>query len=137
MEIVFPIEFIVSGTPVSLQSKRAESREQWKTKIRDAGAACLPQPHFSSAEPISISLFFFPEGKMKGDIDNMAKYVLDACCKFIYVSDAQVERLLLQKFEPDRIFDFKSPSDVLDAAMNSERPALYVRISDNPHEDLL
>ena len=74
---------------------------------------------------------------MKGDIDNMAKYILDACCKFIYVSDAQVERLLLQKFEPDRIFDFKSPSDVLDAAMNSERPALYVRISDNPHEDLL
>jgi crossover junction endodeoxyribonuclease RusA len=74
---------------------------------------------------------------MKGDIDNMAKFILDACCKFIYVNDAQVERLLLQKFELDRIFDFKSPSNVLDAAMNSARPALYVRISDNPHEDLL
>jgi crossover junction endodeoxyribonuclease RusA len=137
MEIVFPIEFIVSGSPVSLQSKRAESREQWKAEVRDAGAACLPQPHFSSSDPISISLFFFPEGKMLGDIDNMAKLVLDACCRHIYVDDAQVERLVLQKFEKDREFDFSKPSAVLLSAMRGDKPSLYVKISNDPHEDLL
>jgi crossover junction endodeoxyribonuclease RusA len=137
MEIAFPIEFIVSGTPVSHQAKRPESREQWKTKIREAGAACLPQPHFSSSGSISISLFFFPEGKMDGDIDNMAKFILDACCNFIYVDDAQVERLLLQKFEPDRIFGFTRPTEALTAAMNGDKPVLYVKISNDPHEDLL
>jgi crossover junction endodeoxyribonuclease RusA len=136
MEIVFPIEFIVSGSPVSLQVKRPGSRDQWKAKIREAGSHCLPKPHFASAGPIAISLFFFPEDKMKGDVDNMAKFILDACCRFIYVNDDQVERLLLQKFEPDRIFDFKSPTDVLDAAMSGDKPALYVKISNNPHEDL-
>lgn len=137
MEIAFPIEFIVSGTPVSLQSKRAEAREQWKTKVRDAGAACLPQPHFSSDGPISISLFFFPDAKMSGDIDNMAKLVLDACCRHIYVDDAQVERLVLQKFEKGREFDFAGPSPVLLSAFKGDKPSLYVKISNNPHEDLL
>jgi crossover junction endodeoxyribonuclease RusA len=137
MEIGFPIEFIVFGTPVSLQSKRTESREQWKAKVRDAGSTCLPQPYFSSSEPMSISLFFFPEGKMDGDIDNMAKLVLDACCRHIYVDDAQVERLLLQKFEPHRKFPFAQPTDVLSSAMNGDKPALYVKISNDPHEDLL
>jgi crossover junction endodeoxyribonuclease RusA len=137
MEIVFPIEFIVSGTPVSHQAKRAESREQWKEKVRASGKQCLPDGNFADEGPISISLFFFPDGKMDGDIDNIAKLVLDACCGPIYVDDVQVERLLLQKFEPDRVFAFTRPTDMLSSAMNGDKPALYVKISNDPHEDLL
>ena len=74
---------------------------------------------------------------MAGDIDNMAKLVLDACCRHIYVDDAQVERLVLQKFEKGREFDFSEPSPVLSAAFKSDKPSLYVKISNNPHEDLL
>jgi crossover junction endodeoxyribonuclease RusA len=74
---------------------------------------------------------------MDGDIDNIAKLVLDACCGPIYVDDVQVERLLLQKFEPDRVFAFTRPTDILSSAMNGDKPALYVKISNDPHEDLL
>jgi hypothetical protein len=32
VEIVFPLEFVVPGTPVSLQAKRAGSGEAWKNR---------------------------------------------------------------------------------------------------------
>ena len=136
MEIAFPVEFTVYGTAISHQAKRSESREQWKLKVREAGQVGLPQPHFVSDGRISICLFYFPADKMDGDVDNIAKLVLDACCKLIYIDDCQVERLVVQKFEPDRLFSFSKPSNTLSRALDGEKPVLYVRISDDPSEDL-
>ena len=73
---------------------------------------------------------------MIGDIDNIAKLVLDACCKLIYIDDCQIERLVVQKFEPDRLFSFSKPSNALSQALDGEKPLLYVKISDDPSEDL-
>ena len=136
MEIDFPVEFIVYGTPLSLQAARSETREQWKLKVREAGQVGLPQPHFVSDGRISICLFYFPADKMIGDIDNIAKLVLDACSKLIYIDDCQIERLVVQKFEPDRLFSFSKPSNALSQALDGEKPLLYVRISDDPSKDL-
>ena len=50
MEIEFPIEFLVKGTPVSLQAKRPESREEWKVRVKTASTSVIPQPHFASGD---------------------------------------------------------------------------------------
>jgi Holliday junction resolvase RusA-like endonuclease len=136
MEIDFPIEFVVFGTPVSHQAKRAESREQWKERVRDASLSALPAPHFASDTRISVTLFYFPPEPMQGDVDNIVKLVLDACCAHIYLDDRQVERILVQKFEPGDVYGFSAPSGVMKHALESEKPALYVKISNDPHEDL-
>ena len=73
---------------------------------------------------------------MVGDIDNIVKPILDAMTRFIYVDDGQVERVVVQKFEPDRIFSFSAPSPTLVDALAVEGSAVYIRISDNPHEEL-
>jgi crossover junction endodeoxyribonuclease RusA len=73
---------------------------------------------------------------MEGDIDNIVKLVLDAMSHHIYMDDAQVERVVVQKFEPGRVFGFSSPSEVLASAMFATKPVLYIRLSDNPFEDL-
>jgi len=36
VEVEFPLEFLVAGTPVSLQAKRRESVDQWKARVIDA-----------------------------------------------------------------------------------------------------
>ena len=56
--------------------------------------------------------------------------------KHIYVDDAQVERVLVQKFEPDNVFPFVSPSLILFQALYEPKPVLYIRLSDRPFEDL-
>lgn len=137
IEIQFPLEFIVRGTPVSLQSARAKSREAWKQRVKEASYAVLPEGHFSTDAPISVTLFYFPDTEMQGDVDNIVKPVLDALAKHVYNDDRQVERVWVQKFEPGRIFQFARPSEVLSEALNAEKPLLFIRLGDDPAEGLV
>ena len=137
VEIQFPVEFIVRGTPVSLQAARAKSKEAWKQRVREASFGALPEGHFSTDAPISVTLFYFPVFDMQGDVDNIVKPVLDALSKHIYNDDRQVERVWVQKFEPGRIFQFSRPSDVLSDALRGEKPLLFIRLGDDPAEGLI
>lgn len=66
MQIQFPIEFVVQGTPVSLQAKRAELRAEWKGRLRTASLTALPTPHFASDDRISVTLYYLPHEPMQG-----------------------------------------------------------------------
>ena len=48
VEIEFPLEFLVAGTPVSLSAKRRESMDQWKDRIIDTSRSILPEGHFAT-----------------------------------------------------------------------------------------
>lgn len=136
MEIEFPIEFLVRGTPVSSQAKSATAREDWKTRVKTASRGALPQPHFASDQRMAVTLYYLPEGRMPGDIDNIVKLVLDALCAHIYLDDAQVERVVVQKFEPGNVFSFPNASMTIVDAITGPKPVLYVRVSDDPLEEL-
>jgi hypothetical protein len=73
---------------------------------------------------------------MQGDIDNIVKPILDAMERHIYLDDRQVERVVVQKFEPGSVYQFALPSVVLDMALSHDKPVLYIRLSDDPFEDL-
>jgi crossover junction endodeoxyribonuclease RusA len=135
MQLSFPIEFLVHGTAVSLQAKRPESRAEWKERVKNASRNVIPQPHFASDAPISVTLYYLPDEPMEGDVDNIVKPILDALSRHIYCDDHQVERLVVQKFEPGLAFTFHNPSDTFASALGAERPVLYVRLSDKPMEE--
>jgi crossover junction endodeoxyribonuclease RusA len=136
VEIEFPIEFIVEGTAVSHAAKRPEAIEQWKQRVRDASRTALPEGHFAAEGAISVVLFYFPAAEMQGDVDNIVQPILNALKRYIYIDDHQVERVVVQKFEPGRVFEFNAPSRILQDALNRPKPILYVMISDDPFEDL-
>jgi crossover junction endodeoxyribonuclease RusA len=136
VEIEFPLEFVVEGTPVSHQAKERKSIEQWKSRIIEASRATLPEGHFATDVPLSITLFYFPAGSMEGDLDNIVKPILDALERHIYINDAQIRRILVQKFEPQDSVKFVSPSPALQDALNKSASMLYIRLSDDPYEDL-
>jgi hypothetical protein len=132
MELTFPIEFLVHGTAVSQQAKRPGSRANWREQVRNASTAVIPQPHFASSRPIAVTLYYRPLQAMEGDLDNIIKPILDALSRHIYLDDSQIERIVVQKFEPDRDFAFPNPSPTISAAWTAPRPVLYVRLSDKP-----
>jgi crossover junction endodeoxyribonuclease RusA len=136
VEITFPLEFIVEGTAVSQQAKRRASIDQWKARIIEASRDILPEGHFATEVPLAATLFYFPAAEMQGDVDNIVKPILDALTKHIYMNDRQIQRILVQKFEPGNVFEFALPSPVLGDALSRPKPVLYVRISDDPFEDL-
>jgi crossover junction endodeoxyribonuclease RusA len=135
VEIEFPIEFIVQGTPVSLAS-RLEARDAWKARVRTASLTAIPAPHFASEDRIAATLFYFPAGPMQGDVDNIVKAILDALKLHVFVDDHQVERIVVQKFEPGLVFAFAQPTPKLEEALVASPPILYVRISNDPVEEL-
>jgi len=136
MEISFPIEFLVSGTPVSLSSQNANAREQWKDRVKKASSLALPNPHFASTERLAVTIYYFPPEPMQGDVDNIVKLILDGMCRHVFVDDRQVERVVVQKFEPGNIFSFTKPTPLLIEAINGPKPLLYIRVSTDPFEEL-
>jgi len=65
VEIVFPLEFVVPGTPLSLQSKRQTSRQVWKERVKQASYASLPEGHFMTDRPIAVTLYYFPSDRCR------------------------------------------------------------------------
>jgi crossover junction endodeoxyribonuclease RusA len=136
MRILFPIQFIVQGTAVSSQAKGRRSIEPWKERIRTASSEKLPEGHFAAEQPISVTIYCFPNGTMEGDIDNIIKPILDAMKSQVYIDDKQVERVVAQKFDEGRLFRFDNPSSELNAAITGQKPLIYVKVSDRPQEEL-
>ena len=137
MEIEFPIEFLVRGTPVSHQAKLAKSKDEWKARVRAASSEVMPTPHFASDARIGITLYYLPGEPMQGDIDNIVKPILDALSRHVYLDDHQVERLVVQKFEQAEAETFARRTAVLNAAFSGDRPVLYVRVTSDPTEELV
>lgn len=135
MEIQFPIEFIVPGTPVSLQAARPATKEEWRRQVREASLAALPKPHFASGERVAVAIYNLPAGPMQGDLDNIVKLIIDALSRHIYIDDSQVERIVVHKLEPSRPFEFAAPTDVFAKALGAKRPVVYIRVSNDPFED--
>lgn len=136
MEVLLPIEFIVFGTPVSHQAANRRTKKAWKDRVSEAARKSLAEPFFLTEAPVAVTLFHFPDGAYEGDIDNSIKLVLDALTGHIYVDDWQVERIVVQKFELARTFEFVEPTQMLQQALVAERPVMYVRLSGDPFEDL-
>ena len=68
---------------------------------------------------------------MDADVDNLVKLILDGMKGFAYLDDSVVERVIVQKFEPDGGWEFLVGSDRLALALDMEPPVVYIRVEDD------
>ncbi len=68
---------------------------------------------------------------MLGDIDNIVKPIMDALVRVAYIDDKDVERVVVQKFEPQDEWNFSDPDEQLAAALDAAPPVVYVRVDDD------
>jgi len=85
---------------------------------------------------MAITIYNMPAEPMEGDIDNIVKLIVDALSRHIYLDDRQVERIAVQKFEPGDVFKFAAPIEVLGRALGSPKPLVYIRVNNDPFEEL-
>lgn len=86
---------------------------------------------FLDRRPLSLTLYYFPAATMEGDVDNIVKPVMDALIGIAYLDDRDVERVLVQKFEPGLAWEFIDPSRQLVSALNAALPIVYIRVDDD------
>ena len=77
---------------------------------------------------MAVTIYYFTDAKMEGDIDNIIKPIVDSLNKIVYIDDSQVERIVVQKFEPGRLFSFQSPTPILSDALGETGPRVYLQI---------
>ncbi len=130
-----PFEFLVAGTAISLQGS-ASSIAAWKQAIRNAAKQALPDDFWQLTVPLAVTIYIFPAAEMQGDIDNRIKPILDAMARCVYMDDNLIERIVAQKFEPP-VFAFQNPTGVLASALEAETPMVYIRTTNDVHEELL
>lgn len=130
VEIDFPFEFVVTGAARSQQAS-ASSKEAWRAHIQQSARSHLPEGCWATGETVNVTIYYFPDTEMDGDIDNIVKPLLDAMSGPIYIDDRQVERILVQRVEPQRlgrIAVFSQPSALLAAAIEAIGPRVYIKV---------
>ena len=98
-------EVIVEGTPRSFQG-RGPGVTRWKKAVTEAATTQLGDETYSiQVHDVSVQILHFcPEWGAEGDLDNIAKPILDALCDShrVLFNDSQVKELLLRRIEWDR-----------------------------------
>ncbi len=77
---------------------------------------------FLDGRPLGLVIYYFPAAPMIGDIDNIVKPIMDALNHIAYMDDRELERVVVQKFEPQVEWDFADPGDQLAAALDTDPP---------------
>jgi crossover junction endodeoxyribonuclease RusA len=130
----YPLEVVIEGTPVSLQTKNVRNRENWKRIVRNAALKHrdeLSEFCLLDQRGLGVKIYYFPPEAMVGDIDNIVKPILDGMVGVAYPNDQVIEQVVVQKFEPDTPWEFISPSDRLSIALDTPPPVLYIRVDDD------
>lgn len=132
-ESLFPLEFFVAGTARSLAAS-GKSRNDWKDAIRRSAQTRISETYdlgFIDDRVLAVTILYFLSEPMKGDIDNIIKPILDAMIGLVYLNDRVIERVLVQKFEPqvDRLFN--NVSAKLAGALDAGPPVVYIRVDDD------
>jgi Holliday junction resolvase RusA-like endonuclease len=133
-EALFPLEVVLPGTPVTLQSKNAPRREAWKARVAEAARDRQRETYevgFLDDRALAVTIYYFPSAPMDGDLDNIVKLILDGLCGHAFLDDRAIERIIVQKFEPEAGWEFLSITDQLASALDTEAPVVYIRVDDD------
>ncbi|WP_076395210.1 RusA family crossover junction endodeoxyribonuclease [Rhizobium sp. RU33A] len=138
-DFLFPFDFFIAATPVSLQG-RAGSVARWKAAVAQAAQARISERDLQTylvSSPLAITIYYFPTAPMVGDIDNIIKPIMDALIGVAYIDDQMVEMVTVQKFEPEVGWEITSRSEQLVLALDrinaseAPTPVVYVHIADD------
>ena len=130
---MYPLEFFITATPISLQASGG-SKTRWRATVGEAARKRVRETDelgFLDRRPLGLIVYYFPSAPMLGDIDNIVKPIMDALVRIAYMDDKDVERVVVQKFEPEVEWDFRNPGDQLAAALDVAPPVVYIRIDDD------
>ncbi|MBX3501159.1 MAG: RusA family crossover junction endodeoxyribonuclease [Alphaproteobacteria bacterium] len=132
-EFPYPFELVLEGVPISLQASPG-SRARWKGEVYRVGLErrqAIYDVGFLDYRALSLTIYYFPSAPMDGDVDNIVKPIMDGLIGVAYLNDNVIERVVVQKFEPNVDWDFSDPSDQLAAALDAVAPIVYIRVDDD------
>lgn len=120
-------EFVISGSPVSQQTRRRERLREWKAYVRNEAEKYWSTESKIFVDSVRVQIIYF-YNDIALDIDNIVKPILDAIVGLVYVDDAQVTDITIRK---RNFADFKlsNATSLLAESIKSEKEFLYVVVT--------
>lgn len=131
-----PFEFIVTGRPISQQTKQKQRLQNWKTAVRKAAELAwpLPEPLSHPLQIIMTHYYDAQQGDESGvpDSDNIIKPVREALSGLIYLKEAQITDFQSRRRNLNGSFRLKGLSRVLAEGFCRGKEFLYLRVEEAP-----
>ncbi|NJP09703.1 MAG: RusA family crossover junction endodeoxyribonuclease [Leptolyngbyaceae cyanobacterium RU_5_1] len=133
---MLPFELVVTGKPVSHQTKDRKRLQAWKTKVRSVAEAywTLGKPTGDFLR-VTITHYYDTEpGAEEGvpDSDNIVKPIRDALNGVIYVDDYQITDFVSRRRNLNSSFRVKGMSSVLAEGFCQGEEFLHIRVESAP-----
>ena len=133
---MLPFEFIVSGKPISHQTKDKKRLQAWKDKVRQAAKVCwkADAPLGSSLRVVITHYYDVGAGDESGvpDSDNIVKPIRDALNGVIYADDYQITDFLSRRRNLNSSFRVKGMSPTLAEGFCKGEEFLHVLVENAP-----
>jgi crossover junction endodeoxyribonuclease RusA len=133
---MLPFEFVVLGTPISVQAK-PRSKNRWKALVKTSA-----QGDWSTGTPpvttnVKITVIYYYDGTAL-DTDNMLKPIQDSLIGVIYVDDCQITDISAGKRNINGSFRVKGLSPTLAKGFSANKEFVYIKIEAAPdHQELI
>lgn len=131
---MIPFEFIVTGSPVSLQTNNRAKLQEWKAKVGQIAAEAMPIGMSATSEPVQVIITHYCITQIS-DLDNIIKPIVDAMKILVYVDDRQVTDLTVKRRKLKELEDFTAISPLIAEALTAALEFIYVKI-DIPTEPM-
>jgi crossover junction endodeoxyribonuclease RusA len=131
-------ELVIPGTPVSLQAS-ARSRERWKARVRSVAEVVVPEEDQLNGllyRDLRVWVVYFHLGEMDGDLDNIAKPLLDGLTGAVWSNDRQIAHLTLRRVRRDAdpaVLYEDVPTPIADALNNHPENTEFVFVRAAPY----
>jgi Holliday junction resolvase RusA-like endonuclease len=132
---VLPFEFLILGPAVSQQTRRRARRRAWIDHVRRQLEGHWQREGTEDGAVALTLTYLHDEGA--GDLDNLAKPVLDALKGLVIDDDDQVTDLVLRKRSLSAILRIENPSPLLSSTFELGSPFLHVLVEIAPDQELV
>lgn len=126
--------FVIAGVPVSLQTKTVKHRVAWTERVREAARQAIAEEDRHEFVNVSVVIVQYCFDWSEGDLDNIAKPILDGLCGPAFPDDGCVTQLTLRRTDLKQTSDIHDPPpilfDALDAALKEGQDFVYIRVED-------
>jgi hypothetical protein len=120
------LEFVVIGTPVSVQGSR-DARRFWQQRVATAASQAAGEWVASGAASVVLSVGYFYAYQPTADLDNIVKPLQDALKRIAFEDDIQVVDLIAS-MRPKGQGAPPTMNAMLFAAFNGGSDFVYVRV---------
>lgn len=133
---MLPFEFVIMGPPVSQQTRSRARRRAWVEQLRAAVTARWPADDLPVTIAVHVQITHVFPG-VSGDLDNLAKPVLDALKGLAYEDDRQVTDLTMRKRDLTRDLRVETRWPALIAGFNQGGEFLHVVVEEAPDQKVV